>query len=91
VDSDSQVSFTHSVDINLHQLSTIEVSQSDSVNLTLDVSETAQGKSFNILLEANTPAVSSAPTSLGSSGGGPIALYLLLLITLIARKTRQAS
>ncbi|OUR62894.1 hypothetical protein A9Q73_09670 [Bermanella sp. 47_1433_sub80_T6] len=90
VDSDSQASFEHSVDINLHQLSAIEVSQSDSVNLTLDVSETSQDKSFNILLEANTPTVSSAPTSLGSSGGGPIALYLLLLITLIARKTRQA-
>ena len=91
VNSDSQASFEHSVDINLHQLSTIEVSQSDSVSLTLNVSETSQNKVFDILLEASTPAVSSAPTSLGSSGGGPIALYLLLLLTLIARKTRQAS
>lgn len=82
----SQANFTHSVDLNLKSLDAMKVNQEDSLNLEVSISSVQQDRTYNILLERHVAVVSSQP--IGSSGGGSLPWYTLLLLPLFIRFKR---
>ncbi len=89
VDNKTQARFSHSVDLNQRTPSHFIIKQSDSLSLTQAISQTSEDKNFDLFLESSLTD-DSAPTTLGSSGGGTLPLYWLLLMSLITHRKRQA-
>jgi len=89
VNTKSQANFSHSVDLNQHTPSHFIIMQSDSLSLTQAISQTSEDRSFDLFLESSLTDDSTA-TTLGSSGGGTLPLYWLLLFTLVTHRKRQA-
>jgi GH25 family lysozyme M1 (1,4-beta-N-acetylmuramidase) len=92
VNNASQASFEHPVDLNLRSLSTLQIEQVDSLSFEIDISQTTQNQSYNILLERSVAIVISTPTPKESSGFGPLDarfMLLLLLLCLIGRRTQN--
>lgn len=84
ISSVSQANFTHSVDINLKSMSSMEVKQEDSLNINVGMSNVQQNQSYNILLERHVAVV-----SVGSGGGGgSLPWYTLLLLPFLIRFKR---
>ena len=84
ISSVSQANFTHSVDINLKSMSSMEVKQEDSLNINVGMSNVQQNQNYNILLERHVAVV-----SVGSGGGGgSLPWYSLLLLPLLMRFKR---
>jgi hypothetical protein len=80
----SQANFTHSVDLNLKSMNSMEVKQEDSLNIEVGMSNVQQNQTYNILLERHVAVV-----SVGSgSGGGSLPWYSLLLLPLLMRFKR---
>jgi|GEM_PF-1960849 len=82
----SQANFTHSVDLNLKSLNAMKVEQDDSLNIDMNISNVQQDRTYNILLERHVAVVSSQP--IGSSGGGSLPWYTLLLLPFLIRPRR---
>lgn len=87
----SQASFEHLVDLNQKSLSTMAISQADSLSINMDITHVTQNQTFNILLERNVAVVTSSPTDIGGGGsgggGGALGWWLLLLSTVLLRRS----
>ena len=89
VSNAAQASFSHEVDLNIHNLSTMRIEQVDSLDIEIDMSQITQNQSYNILLERTVAIVVSAPAPKESSGVGAMDLrygLLLLLLGLIRKR-----
>ncbi len=89
----SQASFSHNVDLNQKSLSSMNISQADSLSISLSLSTVQQDQTFNILLERNVAVVTSSPTSIGDSGkkGGSFGWWLLLGLPVLLGSRRRSN
>ncbi len=88
VHTQTLANFSHSVDLNQHTPSRFIINQNESLGLTQTISQASEDRSFDLFLESSLTD-ESTPTSLGSSGGGTLPLYWLLLISLISQRKRH--